>query len=478
MRAAVYVRVSTSEQVNEGFSIPAQRDRLTAYAQSQDWDITGFYIEEGLSAKNMERPELQRMLKDIMGGKIDIVLVYKLDRLTRSVLDLHKLLETFEKYNCKFKSATEVYDTASALGRMFITLVGALAQFEREQLAERVKMGMTQKVKSGEWHGGPVPFGYEYKDGSLHIVESEARIVRMVFDWYLSGKGLWTIAKSLNQLGYKKSGVDWYSFTVGYVLQNPVCIGTLRLNDMEVPNAAPPIIDHETFDQVQKTIAMRKSKHPRQATSDYIFSGALRCARCGSALIGKLSKQRNTWRYYICGGRKKGVCTLPFLEEGLLEGSFLSMLNERIQTIRYEIRKAAEEVAAANEKEKDQSGRILSIKREIKLLQEKRKKMQLLAIDELIAETELKEFLRENRQLEEELQRDLDQLEGGSQTIDQLEFAGILEEFSENWHLLSNQEKKTSLQFLVEGIHVNAPYDTVPRDRKKQVVEVKDIRFK
>ncbi|WP_052738057.1 recombinase family protein [Bacillus sp. SA1-12] len=148
MRAALYIRVSTHEQV-EGYSISAQKRQLAAYCESQGWEIANYYIEEGVSAKNTNRPELQRMLTHIREGLIDVVVVYKLDRLTRSVLDLYNLLQTFEKYNCKFKSSTEVYDTTSAVGRMFITLVASFAQFERERLGERVRMGMEQKAKEG-----------------------------------------------------------------------------------------------------------------------------------------------------------------------------------------------------------------------------------------------------------------------------------------------------------------------------------------
>ncbi len=169
MKTAVYVRVSTEEQVKEGYSISAQKERLDAYIKSQGWELVSYYVDEGVSAKDTNRPELQRMLKNIEEGFIDVVLVYRLDRLTRSVLDLYQLLESFEKNGCHFKSATEVYDTTTAIGRLFITLVAALAQWERENLGERVRMGMTQKVREGEWHGSTPPYGYQLDNGSLVI---------------------------------------------------------------------------------------------------------------------------------------------------------------------------------------------------------------------------------------------------------------------------------------------------------------------
>src|SRR5690606_15009650 len=118
--------------------------------------------EEGKSAKDTNRPELQRMLSDAQDGRYDVVLVYRLDRMTRSVMDLYELLRTFEIYNIKFKSATEIYDTTTAMGKLFITIVAALAQWERENLSERVRFGMEELVRSGKWHGGPVPYGYRW----------------------------------------------------------------------------------------------------------------------------------------------------------------------------------------------------------------------------------------------------------------------------------------------------------------------------
>ena len=167
MKTAIYVRVSTEEQAKEGYSISAQQQRLKDYVKSQDWNIYKIYIDEGFSAKNLDRPKMQELIKDCKKGLFDVILVYRLDRLVRSVSNLHELLQLFDKYNVKFKSATEMFDTTSAMGRFFITLVGAMSQWERENLAERVHMGMKRMVEEGKRAGGSAPCGGGCLDGGV-----------------------------------------------------------------------------------------------------------------------------------------------------------------------------------------------------------------------------------------------------------------------------------------------------------------------
>ena len=165
MRVAIYARVSTREQKEHGYSVPGQIRQLNKFAESKNWTVVGEYVDAGVSAKDMNRPELQRMLKDVEEGLIDVILVKALDRLTRSVLDLYKILEYREKNDCKFKSATEIYDTTTAVGRMFITIVSAISQWERENLAERVAFGFVEKAESGRYPRGSEAYGF-YSENS------------------------------------------------------------------------------------------------------------------------------------------------------------------------------------------------------------------------------------------------------------------------------------------------------------------------
>ncbi|MED5041752.1 recombinase family protein [Geobacillus stearothermophilus] len=300
MRVAIYVRVSTDEQAKEGFSIPAQRERLRAFCESQGWEIVQEYIEEGWSAKDLDRPQMQRLLKDIKKGNIDIVLVYRLDRLTRSVLDLYLLLQTFEKYNVAFRSATEVYDTSTAMGRLFITLVAALAQWERENLAERVKLGIEQMIDEGKKPGGHSPYGYKFdKDFNCTIIEDEANVVRMIYRMYCDGYGYRSIADRLNELGVKpRIAKEWNHNSVRDILTNDIYIGTYRWGNKVVLNNHPPIISESLFRKAQKE--REKRKVDRTRVGKFLLTGLLYCGNCdGHKMQGSFDK-REQKTYYRC----------------------------------------------------------------------------------------------------------------------------------------------------------------------------------
>lgn len=345
MRTAVYMRVSTEDQAREGFSIPAQREKLLAYIHSQGWEVAAIYADEGVSAKDTNRPALQQLLHDIREGNIDVVLVYRLDRLTRSVLDLYRLLQQFEKYDVRFKSCTEVYDTTTAIGRLFITLVAALAQWERENLAERVKLGMEQMARERKRPGGPAPFGYELLEGRLTVLPVEAACVREMFARYEKGESPRQIAEWANRQGLRgKNGARWSASAVLRLLKNPVYHGALRWNYTDshqrqnapdewiIEEAAhPAIIDKACFDRVQKKIAARGSLHPRVLGSSFSFSGLLYCSRCRAPMRGKTAKSKSggrlyVHRYYLCKNRQAGRCDAPAIREDRLEQAVLSEL--------------------------------------------------------------------------------------------------------------------------------------------------------
>ena len=319
LRVGIYIRVSTEEQVKEGYSISAQKQRLKAFCIAQDWTVSGMYVDEGISAKDMNRPQLQQMIKDIENGVIDCVLVYRLDRLTRSVRDLYLLLDTFDKYDCKFKSATEVYDTTTAMGRMFITIVAALAQWERENLGERLRMGTYEKVSQGKYAHNIRPFGYDLdlKTSKLTIREDEAKTVRLIVDLYLNkGMGAHRICKHLNERGIgTRDGNAWSDGTLMPLLKNPLYMGTIRWADLLVKDSVPAIIDEETWNKIQKTIDKRRVTPANVIANDYFFSGKVKCPNCGNPLVGNkvyatlATGEKRIYKNYRCMHKQKtGLC--------------------------------------------------------------------------------------------------------------------------------------------------------------------------
>jgi len=366
LRTAVYIRVSTEDQAREGFSIAAQREKLLAYICSQGWELAQVYADEGVSAKDMNRPALNRMLADLKAGQIDVVLVYRLDRLTRSVLDLYRLLQLFERYGVHFKSCTEVYDTTTAMGRLFITLVAALAQWERENLAERVKLGMGQMARERKRPGGPPPFGYVLANGQLHPHPEEAKAVKEMFRQYALGYSPRQIAEEANRQGFRgKNGARWSPGAVLRLLKNPVYCGDLRWNHIAggqrqkrpeetivEENVHEAIVEEELFLRVQQRISERSARHPRTLSSPFLFSGLLCCARCHTPMRGKTAhaRSKNGFRYkyvyYLCQGRKAGNCNAPALREDWLEQAVLA----RLRKLPQEAVEAAEAFLAKRQK--------------------------------------------------------------------------------------------------------------------------------
>ncbi|MCL2024089.1 MAG: recombinase family protein, partial [Oscillospiraceae bacterium] len=236
METAIYVRVSTEEQVKEGYSVRGQEQKLKDYARIKDWTIYDVYIDEGISGKNITaRPEVNRLINDVQSGKVKNVLVFKIDRLTRSTSDLIFLVDLFNEYDCAFNSLMESIDTQTASGRMFLKIIGIFAEFERENIAERITLGRERKVNEGyTLCSHTASYGYDRPDGQKiqTIIESEAQIVREIFDLYANkGIGTTEIARKLNLRGVQtKLGSKWTTAGLRNVLKNKNYVGEVRYN--------------------------------------------------------------------------------------------------------------------------------------------------------------------------------------------------------------------------------------------------------
>jgi len=308
MRVALYPRVSGHEQ-EDNYSIPEQIDRMKKYCESRDWIVYKIYTDPGFSGATLDRPGLQQMIKDVEEKKVDMVLVYKLDRLSRSQKDTLYLIEdVFEKYGVGFASMTENFDTSTPHGKFIIGILSVFAQLEREKIRERTMVGKDSRAKAGLWHGSSqIPTGYDYIDGELVVNEYEAMQIREAADLFLKGHSVRSIAKMLNDKGYRRKGSDWEHKTVNIVLSNPVNIGMIRHKDKLYKGQHKAILDKDTYDRINEVINARKEQYApiMKAGQKSLLGGIIYCKHCG----GRYTRQTNGGglQYYSCYSRNKSV---------------------------------------------------------------------------------------------------------------------------------------------------------------------------
>ena len=335
---AIYCRVSTIEQAEEGYSIDEQERLLRDWCNKMNYSVYKVYSDRGISGKDIKnRPELKELLKDAEERKFQMVISWKINRISRKLSDVLKIVDVLEQNNIAFNSYSEQFDNSTPAGKMQFQMMALIGEFERGTIAQNVKMGMCAKAKSGEWCGGQV-LGYdlvpvENQEGAkrrktkLTINEIEARSVRLIFNEYSNGKGYKAITNQLNKLGYKtKKGNDFSVGSIREILTNPVYIGKVRYNVRQNwsekrrrnINANPiitdgvhePIIDEVLWDKVQAIMESKKGKPSRIYDGEYPLTGILRCPKCGAGMVisrttNKLADgTKKRIAYYCCGAWK------------------------------------------------------------------------------------------------------------------------------------------------------------------------------
>ena len=274
--AAIYIRVSTDAQREEGYSIDAQKEMLQAHCVSKGIKKYEYYIDGGFTGSNIERPEMQRLITDVKNGRISHVIVYKLDRLSRSQKDTLYLIEdVFNPYGVDFISMNESMDTSTPLGRLMLGILSAFAQLERENIQERTRMGMRERVKAGLWMGGGrVPFGYDYdKSKGIIVPNKDAERVKKIYALYLQGYSTSKIAQKVG-LKYEKLAYQ--------ILTRKSNAGYIQYNGEEYLGQHEPIISLETYEKAMQFMKERSVK--RVSESNYLFTGLLYCGKCGAKM--------------------------------------------------------------------------------------------------------------------------------------------------------------------------------------------------
>jgi site-specific DNA recombinase len=315
-RCAIYTRKSTEHNLDLAFtSLDAQREACEAYITSQageGWRLVGDHYDDGaFSGASLERPALQRLLDDVRGGRIDIVVVYKVDRLTRSLADFAKLIELFETHSVSFVSVTQSFNTSSSMGRLTLNVLLSFAQFERELIGERVRDRIAASKRKGLWVGGPVPLGYGAVNKKIMVVPAEAEAVRTIFERYLALGSIRALAEELDRHGICSKPrrlsngrtVGGGRFGVGalaYLLKNRFYIGEVVYRGEVHRGDHAPILDRPLFEAVQAELAVRAvARRCRLRGSPAILSGRL-FDICGNRMSPSHTNRGGArYRYYV-----------------------------------------------------------------------------------------------------------------------------------------------------------------------------------
>ena len=470
----IYIRVSTEEQAKEGFSINAQREKLKQYAFARGWDIYSFYIDDGISGKNLkDRPEVLRLLEDVNKGKIKNVLVYKIDRLTRSTKNLIELIDLFAVKGCAFNSLMESIDTSTATGRMFIKIVGIFAEFERENLAERVSFGIEQKAREGNYINCGGVYGYDYDKaiGDIVLNPDEAEMVKNIYGMYLKGTSFSRICKWLTERNVPtKRGGRWEPSTIESILSNPLYIGKIRyglFNQKESfvvdDTRYPHIVDEDTFSRVQAIIQNRQKYTQRQYPGENTyFLTFLICDDCGRRLttnqhVDTRSQNQRLNVNYVCSSRRHGECSCRGFSQNKMDKAFQDYFNG-LNNFSQEESAAVENMPSQEEEQR------ASLEKKLAQNSKRMQDVRLLFTQDKLSFEEYREFSGTLSIQAAQLQEDLARLSPAScdeEEFDLVAIQDIITNLRMNWVNLTNAEKKEFLMMFVESILVRNPAGTV-----------------
>jgi DNA invertase Pin-like site-specific DNA recombinase len=328
IRCAIYTRVSTDSGLDQEFnSLDAQYDAASAYIRSQahaHWTLDRTrYDDGGFSGGSTDRPALQRLLEDVKARKVQVIVVYKVDRLTRSLADFAKLVELFDAHGVSFVSVTQQFNTTTSMGRLTLNVLLSFAQFEREVTAERIRDKVAASKRKGLWVGGMVPLGYELKDGKLYIVEEEAEQVRTIFERYLEVGSVNRLVLELRRRNFRtkirklatgetRGGVPFTQGPLFYILRSRFYIGEVLYKGEICPGPQPALIERELFEAVQKRLTEQRSHNvTTKMRSDASLKGIL-FDEAGNAMVPTHStKQGVRYRYYVSQPYLRGLAKPP-----------------------------------------------------------------------------------------------------------------------------------------------------------------------
>jgi site-specific DNA recombinase len=501
-RAAVYARVSTAEQAQQDkASLPVQRERCEAYCQSQGWDVAEIYTDGGISGAQADRPALTRLMADARAGKFERAVFYRLDRFGRNTRDLQNLAHELKRYGVGIASVMDNFDTESASGRLFFSLLSAVAEFERDQIGQRTKMGKIKAAQDGLWNTGCTPFGFNYDKKSRHLVinESEAAVVVRIYRLYteeglsqrkikdlLTSEGVPTKTKIAMAKDGKKG---WHATHLARMLTNPIYMGSAYYNksyreakaasngngDKKVKKLrdksewikipCPAIVSEEIWTRAQERakINQRYSRLcPKDKETDFLLSGLIRCQVCGRPIYGHTVVGR--WRYYYCSGQHRGYgqCRDPkHVPADRIEADVLRIITETFsqpERVLQAIQSAGQQLRAA---EDEQEGLISTLRRNLEAATEERERYEIMWAQGLIGDAKRDKHLTRIDKTITDWTVDLDRLHHTAdqkvavQEIEDSVFI-IASKTQTNLEAMTIQERKELVRRLIERVWLDA----------------------
>ena len=488
IRCAIYTRKSTEEGLEQDFnSLDAQRESAEAYIASQKAEgwvcLPDRYDDGGFTGGNMERPALQRLIADIDAGTIDCVVVYKVDRLSRSLMDFARMMETFEKHEVSFVSVTQQFNTTHSMGRLTLNILLSFAQFEREIISERTRDKIAAARRRGKWSGGPPVLGYDIlrePGGSRLIVNTdEAERVRHIFELYLKCNSVSATIRRMDALGWvnkawttrqgrDRGGKPFDKSTLFNMLTNVVYLGKVRYHDEIYVGEHEGIVDEDLFRRVQAVLRRNRDSGGSCVRNKYgaLLKGLVRCTSCGCAMSHHFATNgKKRYRYYVCvNAQKRGWnnCPGPSLPAAELERFVVDQIRaigQDGEVITESIRKAQEhlqhELADLRAQRDAAAVRMRHLTDEMRRLasssgRDKEATNRLADLHDRLCEAE-----QQATEIDDRIAR------ADQRLIDEDELVGALEAFDPVWDALPPRERERIVQLLVKQVEYDASQETL-----------------
>ncbi len=480
VRCAIYTRKSTEKGLEQEFnSLHAQREACEAYIASQRHEgwiaLSEHYDDPGFSGGNIDRPGLKKLMRDIERGKIDCVVFYKLDRLSRSLLDFVKLAEFFDKHNVTFVSITQQFSSTTAMGRLTLNILLSFAEFERAISAERVRDKIAAAKKKGKYLGGTPPYGYDvdYQNTKLVVNREEAKLVRHIYKRFIETGSCLEIARELNSKGIPTKswttkngsfhqGGPWNTQHLYRALNNRTYLGETVHKGESYPGEHEAIVPKSLWERVQQMFSNGTARKKGQETCEVkaLLRGIIRCGHCDKSMVGTYTKKKNNvvYRYYTCGSAiKNGYASCPVrnVPAGEIEKAVVGQLRALLQSpeVIAETFRAAkylqeQELRSLQDEKTDLEMRMVELKASASEL------VSAEFVEDAGAEkfSELNDEIQKTRRMLTEIDERISELTDGLLT--EQDVADALRKLDPVWNELFPSEQHRILRSLVERVTV------------------------